>query len=103
MSGPPEVWVEAMLWASKNGAPPPLNSKPGVWSGVLGDYVISINGHDEPLKDERGVELPRYGISIVAPKYLAAILLVDPSGGVGCAGMEADVLEAFRAANEVTP
>lgn len=91
-----EAFAMIGRWAVLKGADD-LPGKPGLWEGVLGDFNIAINGHDEDLKSVDGLTVPPLHMLVNAPKYLAAFMLVNPSGGICAPGMEADVLDALCA------
>jgi hypothetical protein len=98
MGGAPisELYAVIAEWAVSKGAKDIAN-QPGCWRGQCGDFVITINPHSEPATDEHGMELGPFDCSVVAPKYVAAVLLLNPYGGMGTAGMEPDVIAALKA------
>ena len=90
-----ELYATVAEWVGARGDEP--SKWPGVWSATLDEYVIHVNAHREPNLSADRIELPPFGMCINAPKYLGAMILLDPFGGVGAAGMEDDVLAALRA------
>lgn len=95
--GVSELFATIAQWATLKGAAN-LPDKPGLWEGDLGEFRIAINAHMEGyLKTREGLSVGPMQMAVNAPKYLGAVMLLDVSGGIGAAGMEADVLAALNA------
>lgn len=86
MSGPSELWVEAMTWAGANGA---HHEKPGLWTKNAGSLDgVSIDVTANAHRDEiDGV--PAFGVRITSPTHIMAAVFT-PAGGMILGGAPGD-------------
>jgi hypothetical protein len=77
-----------------------INALPGCWEHRIdAQWTFALNGHDAPVKDSRGCEVPAFTIAVYWGDWLAG--LVSPIGGTVAAstGANEDALcEALRRA-----
>ena len=82
-----------MLWARDFGAPVPLNSIPGCWSGIRDhdghEIEVAINGHKTEIDG-----IPPFNVRLASKKYLA-VAMVGPRGGATGGASEDEWIDAF--------